>query len=454
MAEEDASWASVEFGSAELGDARLTARLVKLAEGIGDQPGASLPQALDAAGLKAAYRFFDNDDVEPDAIVAAHTRATYARIAGMPLVLAVQDTSLLDFSDHVATAGLGMLAHRQSRGIVVHTTTASTPEGVPVGVLAQERIVRSDDPCVGLDPRRKSVDEKESHKWLGGLDAAIAVAEACPGTRVISVADREGDVYDLFAAPRPATVDLLVRAAQDRVVAGPHRRLWATVEAMPVATITTVHVPTRDGKPARDASLTVRFCPVDLRRPVGRITNDQPAVALWAVLASEENPPSDTSPVSWMLLTTCAVATVADALERLAWYARRWGIELFHKVLKSGCRIEAKQLGTADRLARCLALYSVVAWRVMYAAMLARTAPDAPCTAILEPDEWRALACITLKVRIPPDQPPTLRDAVRWIGRLGGFLGRKSDGEPGPTALWRGFQRLHDLSAMYHVMSQ
>src|SRR5439155_15114819 len=170
-----------------------------------------------------------------------------------------------------------------------------------------------------------------------------------------------------------------------------------------------------------------------------------PEAPVWAVLAREEDPPAGATPLGWLLLTTCPVATADDALERVDWYACRWGIEVLHRVLKSGCRLEAKQLGAAERLERCLALYSVVAWRVLHAAMLARDLPDAPCTALLAPDEWRALYCFTHRTPTPPADPPPLRQAVRWIAQLGGFLGRRADGHPGPMALWRGLQRLHDL---------
>ena len=152
-----------------------------------------------------------------------------------------------------------------------------------------------------------------------------------------------------------------------------------------------------------------------------------------------------------MLLTTCAVRTPEEAVERVDWYACRWGIEVWHKVLKSGCRIEARQLETADQLQRCLAVYSVIAWRIFYATMLSRAMPDAPCTALLEPEEWQALYC-AIHLTPPPATPPSVRQAVHWIGRLGGFLARRHDGEPGVTVLWKGFQHLTDLTHMYRIM--
>ncbi len=158
------------------------------------------------------------------------------------------------------------------------------------------------------------------------------------------------------------------------------------------------------------------------------------------------------APVEWVLLTTVPITITADALERLAWYTARWGIEVWHKVLKSGCRIEDRQLETANRLKRCVALSSVIAWRLLYATMLARAVPDAPCTALLDDDEWQALYGRLHRVAIPLAPPPPLRTAVRWIAQLGGFQGRTGDGEPGVTVLWKGFQHLVDLTAMYRIM--
>ena len=441
MGRGDGGWAAAELGAARLGDARRTARLVRLAAAVGAQPSASLPQACgDVAGAKAAYRFLANDGVDAQEIVACHVGATHRRAAAVEVVLAVQDTTF------VAWPGGG------AGGLVVHTTLALTPERVPLGLLAQDAWTRAADAPGRASRKDRPVDAKESRKWLDSL-AAVAVARAtCPGTAFVSVGDREADVYDLFVAPRPDGVDLLVRAAQDRGLAEPERRLWAAVAAAPVAARVPVAVPRRPGQPARAAVLTVRHRAVTLRPPVRRASERLPLAPVWAVLAREEDPPAGAPPLEWLLLTTVPVATADDARTRVDWYACRWGIEVFHRVLKTGCRLEAKQLGAPERLERCLALYSVVAWRVLYTTMLARDLPDAPCTVLLAPDEWQALYCFTHRIPTPPADPPPLHQAVRWIGQLGGFLGRRHDGHPGPMTLWRGVHRLHDLTAMYALM--
>jgi hypothetical protein len=451
---EEESWAAQEFAEAELGDERRTRRLVELAEVLAQKPGASLPGACGSrARLKAAYRFFDNEAIEPQDILQSHVEATISRVARVPVVLAVQDTTELNWTAHPATQDLGPLGGPEQRGLLVHTTLALTPERVPLGLLAQEVWAR-DPEAVGLRHTRKSrpIEEKESHKWLTSLAAVIEAHQDCPQSHFVSVGDREADVYDLFLVERPAGVDLLVRAAWDRRVEHPEKYLWATVAAQPVVATLTVQVPRRDQQPARTATLTVRFGAVSLRPPIHRQAEKLPKVKVWAVYVVEEHPPAGLPPIEWLLLTTCAVYTVAEAVERVEWYGCRWGIEVWHKVLKSGCRIEARQLETAERLKRCLPLYSVIAWRILYATMLSRAVPEAPCTAVLEPEEWQALYCTLHHTPTPPATPPTLRQAVHWIARLGGFLERRGDGEPGVSVLWKGFQHLTDLTTMYCIM--
>ena len=286
------------------------------------------------------------------------------------------------------------------------------------------------------------------------MEAVNALTGGCPRTRLISVGDREGDVYDLFVLERAPGVDLLVRAMQDRrlVAEDPAaRKLRAAVAACPVAATVTVAVPCQGARAARQATLAVRFCPVVLRAPHARAAERLPDVALWAVWAHEVDAPAGAGPLDWLLLTTAAVQTAAAARERLAWYACRWSIEVYHKVLKSGCAIEQRQLQDVAHLERCLAVYSVVAWRVHYSTMLTRVQPEAACTMLLEDGEWQALYCHIHQTTQLPAAPPTLAHAVRWVAQLGGFLGRTRDGHPGVSVLWRGFQRLSDLTAMYHV---
>jgi hypothetical protein len=448
------NWAGQEFGAAELGDARRTARLVELATMLGRKPSASFPAAADdPAQLKATYRFFDNPAILPEAILASHIQATYERLQALPRVLAIQDTTLLDWTDHPKTQGLGPLASASHQGLFVHSTLAFSPERVPLGLVAQEVWARDPDEFAALpDHKTRAITDKESHKWLTSLAALAPARSACPETQLISVGDREADIYDLFIAPRPTGVELLVRATQDRCVAESEHRLHAAVASQPVSAELTVQVPRRPHQPARQAQLSVRWRRVNLQPPKHRSAEHLASVPLWVVWAVELAPPSGVPALDWLLLTTVPIQTASQAVERLGWYSVRWGIEVWHKVLKSGCRLEQRQLETAERLQRSLSLFSVIAWRILYAVMLSRSLPELACSALLEPDEWQALYCAIHKVALAPATPPNLHQAVRWIATLGGFQGRTQDGEPGATVLWKGFQRLADLTYMYQVM--
>lgn len=450
------TWAEEEFGLAELGDERRTKRLMELTQRLAKAPMASLPDATGGAALlKAAYRFFGNEEIDTQAILASHMKASYERMRDEGVVLAIQDTSLLDWTQHPATSGLGPLGTDRQQGLVMHSTLAVTPERLALGILSQEVWARDPETFSQLPNRReRPIEDKESHKWLVGLAATNAARLACPQTHFISVGDREADVYDLFMAERNEGVDLLVRAVRDRRLDDPdYHKLWQAVSAEAVQATLTLKVPRHGDQPARQASLSLRFRPVTLRPPKHRADENLPTVNVWAVWVVEVNPPPGANPLDWLLLTTIPLTLAEQAITCLEWYTCRWQIEVWHKVLKTGCRIEARQLQTADRLMRCLALYSVIAWRILYATLLARVVPDLPCTLLLEEAEWQALYCAIHQTPSPPSQPPSLRTAVRWIAQLGGFLGRTHDLEPGPTVLWKGFQHLSQLTTMYRILS-
>jgi hypothetical protein len=451
---EEDNWAINEFGQADLGDKRRTERLIQLAKVLGENPQGSLPEATgNVATLKAAYRFFDNQDIEGSAILESHLQSTYQRMRGVELVLAVQDTSYLDWTHHPTTEGLGPLVTSKRRGLITHSTMAFTAERVPLGILAQQVWAREEETYGQLkDHHDRPIEEKESYKWLKSVACLENARTACPDTQFVSVGDREADIYDLLNADRPMGVDLLVRAAMNRRVEHEERYLWAAVEQAPLAAMLTVHIPARHGQAARTAELEVRWRVVTLHPPVRRKRENLPKVKVWAVLAAEKSPQPEVTPVEWLLLTTVPVRTAQDAFEKIDWYTCRWGIEVWFKVLKSGCKIEDRRLASAERLKRCMALYSVIAWRILYATMLARAVPDLPGTVLLEPEEWQALFCAIHNTAVVPQEPPSLGQAVRWIARLGGFLGRKSDGDPGPTVLWKGFQHLADLTKMYRTL--
>lgn len=403
--------------------------------------------------LKGSYRFFDNEAVEPQAILESHIEASGNRFGKVECVLAVQDTTEVNLSHHPATRGTGPLRRVDQRGLLVHSTLAITPERIPLGLLAQEVWVR-DEADIGKATQRKAlaVEQKESYKWLKSLHSLCEISQGYADVHFVSVGDREADVYDLFLVERPPNVDILIRAAWDRRVAHPEKHLWQQLNQQPVAATITIEIPRRGQQAARKATLEIRFTPVSLCPPKHRKSEELPLITLWAVQAMELNAPADVEAVEWLLLSTCPISSAEEAIEKLDWYCSRWGIEILHKILKSGCKIESRQLQNTDRLKRVLPIFSVIAWRILYATMLSRVLPDAPCIAILEEEEWQALYCRIHQTSQPSADPPPLQEAVHWIARLGGFLGRTQDGEPGVTVLWKGFQHLTDLTIMYRIL--
>jgi hypothetical protein len=454
-----ADWAEEEFGRAGLADARLEARLLSVARDFFARPQANVPQACASrAKTKAAYRFFDHPRVTMDQLLDSHIASTRERVREHRVVLAVQDTTTLNYTTHPATEGLGLLhtIDDVTRGLLLHDTLAFTEDGVPLGLLDVQCWAR--DPGEGGKKHRRHpvpIEQKKSAKWLRSYRAVAQAQRHCPDTRLVSVGDREADLYELFdlAAQTPGGPDLLVRAERTRNRRVEQGLLWDHLAAQPVAGFQEVHVPRKGSRPARTARLAVRYATVHLQPPTTKPTLSP--VRAWAVSAQEVHydARSVSSPLSWTLVTTVETADFQAACQRLGWYTRRWGIEVYHRTLKSGCRIETRQLATAKRLEACLAIDMVVAWRVYHLVKIGRDTPDIPCTASFEEAEWQALVAYVTKNPALQKEPPTLREATRMVASLGGFLGRKGDGEPGTQTLWLGLQRLDDITAMWCVMA-
>ena len=447
------AWAEKEVRNVQLGDARLKRRLMCLLEDLAAQPAASVPEACgNWAGTKGAYRFWDSPRVEPEAIRAAHRESTQERLVGHTTVLVVQDTSELDFTPHPATKGLGPLDSAWRQGLKVHSAMTVSAQGVPLGLIHQEVWAR-DWQAIGKKHRRRQLEtkDKESQRWLTAL--RVSQEQIPEGIEVVTVADREADIYDLFAMPRRAGVHLLIRATHNRLVDHEAHHLWDAIGQSPTRGQLTVELQRKDEQAPRQATLTVRYASLAIQPPHNRRGRAAlRPIPMQVILAREEDAPPKVTPVCWLLLTTLPSSTFAEAIQCVQWYSYRWLVERYHFVLKSGCRLEELQLETADRIQRALATYSIVAWRLLWITYEARRNPDALCDTVLETHEWQALYCMTHKDPIPPDMPPSLHQAVRWIARLGGFLGRKSDKEPGVKTIWRGFRHLNDIAATWQFL--
>lgn len=454
--EAPAAWPEEEFGTVQFFDERLKQRLFTLAADFFAQPGELVPQASNGspAKTKAAYRFFQNANVDLPTLLRPHIESTIARLRAHPVILAVQDTTTLNYTAH-PPEGVGPINTTQDQavGLLLHDTLAFTPEGTPLGLLNVQCWAR--DPAqAGKRHRRKElpIAEKESSKWLISYRAVAEAQKLCADTLLVSVGDREADIYDLFheAAQAPGNPKLLVRAERTRNRKVEAEELWQRMRAEPVAGWLDVHVPRRGVRPARTARVAVRFAPVVLRPPKD---SRLPPVRVWAVYAREVGHGATVKePIDWMLLSTVETQSVEQARERLAWYSRRWGIEVYHRTVKSGCRIQDRRLEDANSLEACLAIDLVVAWRVYWLTMAARERPEAPCAQFLSHEEWRVLSAWATGTMA--DTPPGAQQVARWIGKLGGWLARGKHDNPGTTCMWRGLVRLPNIVQGYLLALQ
>ena len=456
--QDPAHWAEEEFGTVRLYDDRLKKRLYTIAQDFYNAPQGNIPEACGSqASTKGAYRFFKNRKVNMDIVLEAHCEATIERIRQHRIVLAPQDTSTLNYTVHPMTEGLGPINTEKDGniGLLLHDTLAFTEDGTPLGVL--------DAQCWARDPEdlQKSkrrydlpIEQKESFKWLRSFRKVAQVQAHCPDTLLVSMGDRESDIYELFEAAY--TTDhapgLLVRAERSRNRKTGQGFLWDVMTHKEVAGSLQIHVPRSGSRKARDTWMDIRFAKVSLKRPK-RNSTSMPVIDVWAVYILERPDHEVKKPIEWMLLTTVPVENFDDARQRVQWYSGRWGIEVYHRTLKSGCRIKDRQLGTADRLETCLGVDMVVAWRIYHLTMLGREVPETACTVFFKDVEWKALCCYVNKTPVPPPKPPTMKEAVIMVAAMGGFLGRKSDGFPGTQTLWRGLQRLDTATEMYAIFS-
>ena len=458
---ESQKWYEEEFSEVDFGDKRLNRRVIKIAQKFSEFPEYPINQACqDWQDVKAAYRFFQNEDVTAQAILHPHQMRTLQRASGEKVILAIQDTSYFNYTSHEKTSGLGKITscangdlRFPNNGFIMHTTFGVSTEGLPLGILSQELWARSAEekkPTIDLP-----IEEKESFKWLKALrQSRDRFVESGEDLQMVTVCDREADIYELFVEADRSKMPFLVRASADRLInkksrrSKPKAKLWPYMSSQKSAGFMKVLVPKKKGQPSREALLEIKYAPFILNAPHNktvRKNGELPNLSLYAVYVSEVNPPSEKVALEWMLLTNLKVNTLEEAIEKVRWYCFRWRIESFHKILKTGCAVEACRLETADRLIRYLTLKSITAWRIFWLTLVGRSRPDDPCTSVLTEREWKIIYCKIKKTKSLPSQPPPLQQAIRWIAQLGGFLARKGDGDPGMITLWRGWQRLTDL---------
>jgi hypothetical protein len=452
--ESNDQWATREFSGAVFPDQRLVKRLIKIASHFAQTPSGSLPKASGSwKDAKGAYRFFDNEGVSAQAILQPHQEQTARRAAAHPTVLVVQDTTGLNFQGHPATQGLGLVGpgRHGALGMWLHSSLAFTPAGAALGVMAVEWWVRDPkDFGKAARRRRRPIEEKESYRWLKSYHATVKWGQENPGTRFVNISDREGDLYDLFAlgAQHPET-GILVRARHERKDQSGACFTALLAEEKAAGTLE-IEVPRKPGQPARRAKLSVKYISLTLRAPQGR-SSEKP-ICLWIVEAQEILATGSLQkPLCWRLVTNIPVTDFASAVEKIQWYGKRWSIEEFHRILKSGCCVEDRQLETVERLSKIIMVDVLVAWRVLELTRTARRAESMKAEEYFGDDELAVLKQLQLKKGKVMTPEATVREVVRLVAQLGGFLARKGDGEPGAMTLWRGLECLSQLTLGYKL---
>lgn len=447
------SWAAEELKQADLGDVRRNKRLIRVVEDLAAQPTSSVPQACgNEAATAALYDLWKSPYFEPNDIRYPHQLRTVERIKEESIVLAIQDTTNIDLTHHPGTKNLGYLDNRYSSGLKVHSTLATTIKGVPLGIINQSVWAREEEDFgIAKQRRQRLTKEKESQRWLDSLNETQNLISS--DKTVVTICDREGDIFDLFNLKRPENSHFLIRGTHNRKVNHESQYLHEAIAKSQVAGKLEVEVKRNPQHAARKAVLTIKFETLEIEVPSHHIAKKQlQSIKLQVILAVEENPTIPGSAIHWLLLTTLPVNDLSDAARYVKWYTYRWLIERYHYTLKSGCKIEELQLETARRIEMALATFSIVAWRLLWITYETRVNPNQPCDVILEKFEWQSLWATINKKLTPPTQPPSLREAVRMIASLGGFLGRKRDGEPGIKTIWQGFRRLHDIAATWKLL--
>lgn len=454
------AWLAHTYQTLELVEVRLEKRFFKMMPVLCARPLDSINQSCeDWASAKAAYRFIENKRVMPNDLIKPVTDATARDCAEYDTVLAVQDTTTLSFDSARTADGLGPISDSEkARGMLLHPSLALRLDGAPIGLLDLHYWCR--DPEVTIDkPDNRPIEEKESYKWINGMIASRqALDRNIPEdqhVRMIHVMDREGDIIDVHNLCKESDDGLVVRCNHNRIVKDREGRevlAHDAVAATPSLGTVKIDVPRKKNQPERTATVDIRSC--SLRLPYKKIGSPRELINLNLVEIKEVKEPKNAEPLRWILWTTEPAATLNDALEIVRIYKLRWKIEEFNLILKSGCRIEKVQFETADRLAKVVAIYAPIAVRILQLRDWSRLEPDESCEKIVTPDQWHAL--YTVFNGEPPKSgipPPTIKQVTLWIGKLGGHLGRKSDGMPGVRTLWRGWRDLELLVIMYKIFS-
>ena len=442
-------WAEQTFGCVQLHDMRRTRRAVKAATSMAENPLASLPAQMHTwKGIKALYRLLDEPDVTFAALMQPHLQQTREQANSSQVALLVQDTTDIDLSHRNKISGVGQIGNERGRGFFVQTVLAVRPETRNIlGCMAQEPFVRIAAPEGEQRHQRWKREERETDVWIHQVQD-IGTPDA--GSTWVHVGDRGADMFPFFRACQATQTHFLVRAAQNRRVEQSADELRYSLDrarSWPSQASRPLEVPARHGHKARSTQIELSFGQMTLLPPRHDPRGNKEPLTVWVIRVWEEQAPEGEEPLEWLLLTSIPTTTLEQAWERVDWYRLRWLVEDYHQCLKSGCRIEQRQLQSVDGLMRLLGLLSPLAVRLVQVREGARQEPERPAHEVIDP---LTLAILTERCG---GSPATMTLAAFWteVARLGGYLARRHDGPPGWRTIWKGWLALQALLEGAHL---
>lgn len=462
-------WIERELKHVNLGDRRLFKRLIKTGICIEGKASGSINQSCkNWSDAKGAYRLFSNEKFNPEGIYSSHYKETQERIRGKKLVFSVQDTTYLDFDSRLKTKGLGSISKAYTKhkmGLMLHSALIVSEEGLPLGLSSQacwSRIAREE--TAAEKTRRKyisSILDKESYKWITALKQTMNIIPE--ETTVITIGDREADIFELLWLCQKTEGLFIVRNRQNRKFICSKTgktKLQTRLDQILEKKEIIIEVPKKKNETARKANIEIKYMsgliPINVPSLYGFKNHDHKIsdkVAVYVIRAKEIHPPKGLEAIDWTLLTNIPINSFEDAIEKIDWYKLRWKIEEYFRILKSGCKIENSRLATKERLEKLIALKSVIAFKILYLSKAAISYPEESCSKILTVQEWHALYIREHKTLLIPEEPPTIKQAISWLGKLGGFMNRKSDKLPGTMTLWRGYENLKESIHMMYIFN-
>lgn len=461
-------WLARELQHVKCGDERIRKRLFQTVNLLDEKISGSINQSCGTwKEAKGGYRLFSNAKLKVSEIYASHYQGTVERIKEHQLIFSLQDTTYLDFDTHTKTVGLGSISKaytKHKKGLIMHSALAVTMEGLPLGLTSQQCWSRpAREEAANEKSRRRyltAIEDKESHKWITALKNTIQIAPA--GTKVVTIGDREADIFAFLWVAASMNTLFVVRNRQNRKFIVPNigkTDLRSHIKQLSTKREIVLEVPRKDNNKARKAKIEVKYAsgliPIRSASIYGSKKSSHKIsdkIAVHIVSAQEIHPPQNVEPIDWLLITNLAVHNFEDAIERIKWYKLRWKIEEYFRILKSGCKIENSRLSTKERLEKLIAIKSIIAFKILYLSKVVLSYPEEVCTRILSHEEWKALYIREHQAILLPDKPPTIKQVIIWLGKLGGFMNRKNDKFPGTMTLWRGYENLKQSIIMIRAM--